>query len=186
MKGYMAVSATPGTIGNDAHQEREPGALHGKGVRALWSARGLWLGPLAWLISLIGTLLLKEEPGRTIGALLILSAGVLAVLAWGRQGSPPGAAFAPLVYLKSHTQLDRNRLLSLTGIVLSGVLVCLADVWFLFRQGEIFGLAGCLWLLSIGLLIAGAISWPRPTHEHNETHASRFTRPPGPPGRPVR
>src|SRR5436190_331109 len=116
--------------------------LSAPSVRALWSARGVWLGPTTWLIALIGTLVLKDEPGRTIGSLLILFAGVLAVLAWGHLSLSPATDFASLIFLQTRTQWGRAHLLSLAGIVMSAVLSCLANIWFLSHQNEIFGLAG--------------------------------------------
>src|SRR3954454_2913689 len=45
--------------------------------------RGLWLGPLAWLVALVGLWLYGgDEPGRTVGLVLLPVAGVLAVIAW--------------------------------------------------------------------------------------------------------
>src|SRR3954470_15083432 len=45
--------------------------------------RGLWLGPLAWVVALLGLGLYGgEEAGRTGGLLLPPVAGVLAVIAW--------------------------------------------------------------------------------------------------------
>jgi hypothetical protein len=47
-----------------------------------WSARGVWLGLIAFVLSLLGTELLRYEPLRPWDVLLLLAAGVLAVLAW--------------------------------------------------------------------------------------------------------
>ncbi len=47
-----------------------------------WSGRGVWLGLLAFVASLIGTELLGRESLRLWAVLLLLSAGSLAVMAW--------------------------------------------------------------------------------------------------------
>src|SRR5437588_609814 len=55
-----------------------------------WSARGIWLVPVAFVLSLLGTELLHREPLRPWAMLLLLAAGVLAILAWNdAQRSPP-------------------------------------------------------------------------------------------------
>src|SRR5438093_13075625 len=47
-----------------------------------WSARGVWLSPAAFVLSLLGTELLGRESLRNLAVLLLLAAGVLAVLTW--------------------------------------------------------------------------------------------------------
>jgi hypothetical protein len=48
----------------------------------LWSARGVWLGAIAFAVSLLGTELLDRESLRLWAVLFLLGAGALAVLAW--------------------------------------------------------------------------------------------------------
>src|SRR5689334_14214936 len=52
-------------------------------IRRAFHSRGLWLGPLAWLLALWAQSLLPAEPGRTWAVWLLVLAGVLAVTAWG-------------------------------------------------------------------------------------------------------
>src|SRR6267378_132825 len=47
-----------------------------------WSARGVWLGPVAFALSLLGMELLRRESSRPWAVLLLLAAGVLTVLVW--------------------------------------------------------------------------------------------------------
>src|SRR6266516_2012349 len=49
----------------------------------LWSARGVWLGMIAFAVSLVGTELLRLEFSRVLAAMLRVGAGVLGVLALG-------------------------------------------------------------------------------------------------------
>src|SRR5437867_13117225 len=48
----------------------------------LWSARGVWLGAMAFALSLVGTGLLRQESLQILAVLLLVGAGILAVLAW--------------------------------------------------------------------------------------------------------
>src|SRR4051812_27958796 len=68
-------------------------ALNRLSVRQLWQARGVWLGVLALLVALSGTVQLASETTRQTGWMLIIVGGVLAVIAWG--GQPWISAFAP-------------------------------------------------------------------------------------------
>jgi hypothetical protein len=47
--------------------------------------RALLLGAVAFSISLLGTLLLRDEATRNTGELLLVGAGLMSVIAWGRQ-----------------------------------------------------------------------------------------------------
>src|SRR5690349_752797 len=117
--------------------------------------RGLWLGPVAWLVAVGALGLVPAEPGRTLALGGLVGAGGLAVLAWGRtrwvRGLAPADA-GPLVVW------DRRRLIRLGGIGVAGVLVLGADLVFIAQPEEPFGLAGWLWLASMGLLIGATIA----------------------------
>ena len=122
-----------------------------------WPACGVWLGPVAFALSLSGTELLRRESLRVWAVLLLLGAGVLAVLAWSNtRWSPPfpadQGAEAPL-------QVWRRRcaLATLAGAVL---LAGLSHVAFLAAPRDAFGAAGWLWLMGIALVIAAAALRP--------------------------
>ncbi|HMA34810.1 MAG TPA: glycosyltransferase family 39 protein [Chloroflexia bacterium] len=120
---------------------------------------GFWWGPIAWALALAGTLLLGLEPARLWGAGLLGGAGVLAVLT----GRPvlPRPVWPAGVPARPPARLGRRHACCLAGIALAGLLAALADVAFLVQPGEPFGLAGLLWLLGSGGLVAAASAWPR-------------------------
>src|SRR4051794_33101036 len=100
---------------------------------AVLARRGLWLGPVAWLMAVGALGLLPAEPGRTLAMGGLVGAGALAVLAWGRtrwvRGLAPVEA-GPLVVW------DRGRLLRFGGIALAGALVLGADRQFIAQPDE--------------------------------------------------
>src|SRR5436309_4302025 len=53
-----------------------------RGLLWWWSARGVWLGPVAFALSLLGMELLRRESLRIWALLLLVGAAVMAVLAW--------------------------------------------------------------------------------------------------------
>lgn len=121
-----------------------------------WSAQGAWLGLLAFAISLGGTELLGREDLRVWAVLLLLGAGVLAVLAWARNewsaGFPESRGFGAS---EAHSTLGRKRLglALLAGAVLVSALSHLA---FLNAPRATVGVAGWLWLAGMCLLAAAA------------------------------
>jgi 4-amino-4-deoxy-L-arabinose transferase-like glycosyltransferase len=134
-------------------------------VRWALRERALWLGAGAFLAALLGTALLAwAEPVRTLGWLLLIGAGVLAVAAWGRQQWT--SAFAPGVTLTSRDgpgislKPGRARAVRLAGIAISGLLLLGANASYLASPNETFGLAGWLWLATIVLLLASTFRWP--------------------------
>ncbi len=125
-----------------------------------WSARGVWLGSIAFALSLLGTELLRHESLRIRAVLSLLGAGVLAVLAWS--DSRWSAAF-PTDWVNrlddAHLQAWRRRsaLATLAGaVLLSG----LSHVAFLAAPRDAFGLTGWLWLAGITGVIAAAALRP--------------------------
>src|SRR6266516_5302689 len=125
-----------------------------------WPARGVWLGSIAFALSLLGTELLRHEFSRIWAVLLLLGAGMLAVLAWS--DSRWSAAF-PTDWVNrldnAHLQAWRRRsaLATLAGAVL---LSALSHVAFLAAPRETFGAAGWLWLAGIVAVIAAAALRP--------------------------
>jgi 4-amino-4-deoxy-L-arabinose transferase-like glycosyltransferase len=120
-------------------------------MRALYGLT-LWAGPVVYLISLLGTLLLTNEHAQRWAILLIIAAAVLAVRLWGRQKWIP--AFSNDV--NTSTAVDR-RLFSNWIVPAIGVfLVLAADLRYVVAPNETFGVAGILWLTGIGLLLLSA------------------------------
>jgi 4-amino-4-deoxy-L-arabinose transferase-like glycosyltransferase len=121
-----------------------------------WSARGVWLGPFAFALSLLGTELLRRESLRIWAVLLLLSAGVVAVLAWS--DSRWSAAFptdrgARLAEAQLQVWRRRCALATLAGAVF---LSALSHLTFLVAPHETFGAAGWLWLTGIAMVVAAA------------------------------
>src|SRR3954452_13232289 len=104
--------------------------------------RGLWLGPLAWLVALVGLWLYGgDEPGRTVGLILLPVAGVLAVIAW--RDWRTARSFAP--GSQSGTRLDTRRLT--LGVAGSLAVALAADILSIIFNKEPFGVAGILWIV---------------------------------------
>lgn len=139
-----------------------------------WPLRGVWLGVLAFAVSLSGFLLLSMDESRNWGVLLIVLSAILAVGAWGSQRWLPPFPFAsastgetllPEALSRSPKRYSSSFLwklvISFVGVDVSAMLVWLADSRLNSVQFEIFGLTGWLWLLSIAILIASTALWPR-------------------------
>src|SRR6266571_2869956 len=122
-----------------------------------WSARGVWLGPVAFALSLLGMELLRRESLRPWAVLLLLAAAVLAVLAWSDARWSP--SFPADQDAEAHLQTWRSRLAlaTLGGAVLFSAL---SHVAFLAAPRETFGAAGWLWLAGIAAVIAAAALRP--------------------------
>jgi 4-amino-4-deoxy-L-arabinose transferase-like glycosyltransferase len=111
---------------------------------------------LAYLLALAGTLALAPQGIRFIGAGLLIVAAVLAVLAWGRQSwipafpkERPGEAQAPRITMSW----------PVVGVVAAGIALLAADFAYAANPGEAFGVAGWLWLASMGLLVVSTLVW---------------------------
>ena len=117
------------------------------------SAR-IWPGILAYVLSLLGTLLLGIPQARPYAALLLIGAGVLAVIIWGRvRWSAPFALAAPSI------SLPRERLVYLAGIGAIGLVLLGANAYQAGNPSDVFGLAGWLWLVCMGTLLAWTAFW---------------------------
>jgi 4-amino-4-deoxy-L-arabinose transferase-like glycosyltransferase len=122
----------------------------------LWSARGVWLGAIAFAVSLFGTGLLGRESLRLWAVLFLLGAGLLGVLAW--RDSQWSAAFPTdsgtgLACAKMRVGKWLSSLAMVVGAVL---LSALSHVAFLAAPRETFGVAGCLWVAAVASIIAAA------------------------------
>src|SRR6266480_2369087 len=122
----------------------------------LWSARGVWLGAMAFALSLVGTELLRHESLRILAVLLLVGAGMLAVLAWtDSQWSPAFPADRGVGSATSNFGVSRRRP-SLTLLAGAVSLLALSHVVFLATPRAPFGAAGWLWGVAIALVLATA------------------------------
>ena len=116
----------------------------------------VWPGILAYLLSLLGTFLLGIAQARPYAALLLIGAGVLAVIMWGQvRWSAPFALAALSI------SLPRERLVYLAGIGAIGLLLLGANAYQAGNPSDVFGLAGWLWLVCMGALLAWTAFWSR-------------------------
>jgi Dolichyl-phosphate-mannose-protein mannosyltransferase len=130
--------------------------IQGRGTGAVMRAQyfvSLLAGAIVYLISLIGTLLLVNERARALAVSLLIAAAVLAVLLWGRQKWIP--AFSPDVTTRVCGE-NRSRVFYLLGIAIAMLLALAANLRYTAAPNETFGLAGGLWLASMGLLVCCA------------------------------
>lgn len=120
-----------------------------------WSGRGVWLGPVAFVLSVLGTELLGRESLRNLAVLLLVAAGVLAVLAWNdaRWSAAFPAGSGRLTEAHPRAWTKRLALATLAGALLFSAS---SHVAFLAAPRETFGVAGSLWLGGIVLVIAAA------------------------------
>ena len=131
------------------------------------SGRGVWLGGVAFAVSLAATELLRLQYLRVWAVLLLVCASFLGIVAWWN--IPWSRAFS--AHPDAHQQLQvgkrHSALALLTGAVL---LAAFSHVAFLSAPHETFGAAGWLWLTGIALVIAAAARLPGA--EHNCSAAS--------------
>src|SRR5215471_12020955 len=94
-----------------------------------WPTRALWLGPLAFALSLIGTELLTTEDARIWAVLVLLVAGSLAMVAWcNSKWSTP----FPNEYTKSQASPRSQKRRFALGLLAGAILVsALSHVAFL-------------------------------------------------------
>jgi 4-amino-4-deoxy-L-arabinose transferase-like glycosyltransferase len=122
-----------------------------------FSLSNLSHGSIAYLVSLLGTLLLPSELTRFWGVLLLIGAAVLAVFAWRRQKWTPAFPEHSVTRIPS---LLRSRLY-LLGMLTAVLLVLAAALRYLAAPNETFGVAGTLWLAGIAVLLCSVFvgSW---------------------------
>lgn len=133
----------------------------------LWPARGVCLGTIALAVSLVGTELLRVESLRVLAVLLLVGAGILAVLAWSDHQWPAAFPADPEIGL-AYTQLQvRRRKAALAILVIVVLLFALSHVALLAAPHATFGAAGWLWLTAIALIIAAAVLQNRPASSDN-------------------
>jgi 4-amino-4-deoxy-L-arabinose transferase-like glycosyltransferase len=122
-----------------------------------FSLSNLSYGSIAYLVSLLGTLLLPSELTRPWAVLLLIGAAVLAVFAWRRQKWTPAFPEDSVTPIPS---LLRSRLY-LLGMLTAFLLVLAADLRYLAAPNDTFGIAGTLWLAGIAVLLCSVFvgSW---------------------------
>ncbi len=114
----------------------------------------IWPGILAYILSLLGTLLLGIAQARPYGALLLVAAGISAVILWGRvEWSAP---FAPT---ELSVSLPQKRIVCLAWIGAIALVLLGANVYQARNPSDVFGLAGWLWLICMGALLAWTSLW---------------------------
>ena len=121
----------------------------------------VWPGILAYLLSLLGTFLLGVAQARPYAGLLLIGAGVLAVIMLGQARWPPQFGLAA-----PFTSLPRERLVYLAGIGAIWLLLLGANAYQAGNPSNVFGLAGWLWLVCMGTLLAWTAFWSRPQRLH--------------------
>jgi Dolichyl-phosphate-mannose-protein mannosyltransferase len=112
-------------------------------------------GLIAYLASLIGTLLLANERARPWAVFLLIGAAVLALIVWGQQEWMPAFPRYPITGI---TNFNRSRLFYLVGAIIAVSVVLAADLRYLAAPKATFGIPGALWLASIGLLLCAAFA----------------------------
>src|ERR1041384_5615682 len=120
-----------------------------------WPPRGVWLGPVAFVLSLLGTELLRSESLRPWAVLLLLAAGLLAVVAWSDARWSLSFPADQATEARLQTWRSRSALATLVGAVL---LSSLSHIAFLVAPHETFGAAGWLWLAGmVAVIVAAAL-----------------------------
>ena len=130
-------------------------------------------GLIAYLASLIGTLLLANERARPWAVFLLIGAAVLALIVWGQQEWMPAFPRYPTTRI---TNFNRSRLFYLIGAIIAVSVVLAADLRYLAAPKATFGIAGALWLASIGLLLCAAFAGSQlPRDVTSEPHVTPWT-----------
>jgi 4-amino-4-deoxy-L-arabinose transferase-like glycosyltransferase len=119
-------------------------------MRARYGPR-VWAGLIVYLIALLGTWLLANESARPWAVSLLIASAVLGVVLWGRQNWIP--AFPSDA---AGIRVNRSGLFYLLGVTVAVLLVLAADLRYAAAPNKTFGLAGILWITSIGLLLCFA------------------------------
>jgi 4-amino-4-deoxy-L-arabinose transferase-like glycosyltransferase len=111
---------------------------------------------MGFAVSLVGTELLRVESLRILAVLLLVGAGILAVLAWSDSQWSPGFPADRDVGSASLNFSVWRRRSSLTLLAGAVSLLALSHVAFLATPRAPFGAAGWLWVVAIALIIAAA------------------------------
>src|ERR1051325_11352142 len=113
------------------------------------------VGAVAFGVSLLGTELLRSESLRPWAVLLLLAAGLLAVVAWSDARWSLSFSADQATEARLHTWSMRSALATLVGAVL---LSSLSHIAFLVAPHATFGAAGWLWLAGmVAVIVAAAL-----------------------------
>ncbi|HEX8598916.1 MAG TPA: glycosyltransferase family 39 protein [Chloroflexia bacterium] len=138
----------------------------------LWRQRSIWLGFLAFLVGVGGEVLLFQEAQRAQGAVLLLLAMLLGLVAWSDTRDTPLLTF-PLEQARKAITLRPDLMLRFAGIGVSLGLLWGSFQAFWAQPQEFFGLQGWLWLGSMGILLISCAGWYSP--ESREALGPRWT-----------
>jgi len=105
---------------------------------------------------LLGTFALATNGTRYVGVAALIVAAVLAVLIWGRQSWIP--ILPKGIPLQPHASIKKNVWLP-AAVAGAAIILLAADLYNAGNPNDQFGLAGWLWLLSSGVLVAGSLGW---------------------------
>lgn len=120
---------------------------------------------MVYLLSLLGTFLLGIEV--RLGAALLLIVAVLAVILWGRvKWSDPFDSDAVSSFHLT------NRIGYVSGIGAIGLVFLCANAHQVHNASSVFGLAGWLWLISIGGLLVWNARWSSVAHTPTQVRQS--------------
>lgn len=122
-----------------------------------WATLRAWLGPAAFLVSLLGTSLLGRNELRPWAVVTLLAAGALAIIAWS--DSEWFAAFPTGQHLGAGNGRRVKSWLPPGALAGAALMLALSHAAFLHAPDKAFGLAGCLWLGEMALVIAAAMLW---------------------------
>jgi hypothetical protein len=129
-----------------------------------------WAGTIVYLISLVGTLLLASERARPWAVSLLIVAAVFVVLLWGGQKwIPASAPDVPSIH-----GINRRRVFHLLGLGVALVVAFAADLRYAAMADKMFGLAGILWLVGIGLLLVSTFFGSHSLAPSNALRPSRW------------
>ena len=117
--------------------------------------------------------LLANERARPWAVFLLIGAAVLALIVWGQQEWMPAFPRYPITGI---TNFNRSRLFYLIGAIIAVSIVLAADLRYLAAPKATFGIAGGLWLASIGLLLCAAFAGSQlPRDVISEPHVTPWT-----------
>lgn len=135
-----------------------------------WNPRGVWLGPVAWMTALAGTISLSDAGARLFSVTAICLGGLFAVLVWG---DTPTASPVSRVRSTSISHWYRENPWRVEAFIVSVLVACQADIRFVKNPADTFGVAGVLWLIGMVTLIAATGPWPLPARNSNPVNALR-------------
>jgi dolichyl-phosphate-mannose-protein mannosyltransferase len=114
---------------------------------------GVWAGPIAYSLALLGTRLLTNEIVRSWAVSILIISAVLAVALWRRQDWIPAFSADGAARMRG----TRSGLSYFLVVTVAVLFVFVADLRYATNPDETFGLTGILWVAGIGLLVCSAL-----------------------------